>query len=161
MPSPKLLINLIKGLRKHVPKAVKTARVPKKVSHRKFLEKKPALIMSKPKGSQLYLEFDNRLGSTPNRQTIKKYVKSCGFDADIIKFKGGLKEDLTLGGIRDTTRYRLDVWKEGRLSSKGATSLSKMFGGDFVGPSAKLLGVKSQSQGIPKKPYKSLARPGR
>jgi len=134
MPSPRLLINLIKQARK----------VPKKIPYDKWLRgKKPALIMSRPRGSQLYLEFDNRLGIIPSKQTIKDYARSRGFDADVTKYKGGLKDELTLGGIKDTTQYRLDVWKEGRLSSKAATDLSKMFGGDFAGPSAKLLGIKT------------------
>ena len=91
----------------------------------------PRLISSKPVGSQLYLEFDNRLGSIPDIDTIKKYAKDKGFDVSVTKFKGGMKPEITMGGVRDTTRYRLDVFDEsGSLSSKAATELSKNTG-DF------------------------------
>jgi len=134
MPPVKLLINLMKkGL----------GKAPKKIPYKGWLKKeaKPALISSKPRGSQLFLEFDNRLGSVPNQKMIKEYAQSLGFDADVIKFKGGLKGELTLGGVRDTTRYRLDVWKGGRASGEAATDLSKMFGGEFGTMPSKLMGT--------------------
>lgn len=106
------------------------------------VSEEPALIASSPRGSQLSLEFDNRLGKIPTVETIKEYAKNKGYDVDVTKFKGGIGEEITLGGIRDTTRFRLDVWKNGKLDSKATKELSEHFGGDFQTPSAKLIGVK-------------------
>lgn len=129
-----------KGAGKLLPEA---NIIPKKTTAlREFKEGKPVLISSTPKGSQLYIEFDNRLGTIPDVQTIKNYAKTQGFDVSVTKYKGGLQSELTLGGIRDTTRYRVDVWKEGRLSSEAAIKLSKEFGGRFSNLSAKILGKR-------------------
>lgn len=105
---------------------------------------KPVLIASSPRGSQISLEFDNRLGTIPTVKTIKAYGKSKGYDIDVTKFKGGLRDEVTLGGIRDTTLFRLDVWKEGKLDSKAAVDLAEHFGGDFQTPSAKLTGIRPE-----------------
>lgn len=114
-------------------------------------QQKPALISSTLRGPQIHLEFDNRTGSVPSKETIKQYAESKGYDIAITKFKTGLKDELTIGGIRDTTRFRLDVFKEGRLSTETASKLSKEFGGIFTGPSAKLLGIiKTPIKVLPK-----------
>lgn len=102
-----------------VPAEIPTQRTTEEIS---VEDAEPVLIQRNQSGSIIYLEFDNRLGRSPTVEEIKKYANDNGFSIEAIRQKG------ILDNVRDTSRFRINVFdKDSRASKTEASTLSNLF----------------------------------
>ena len=112
----------------------------------------PVLIRSRPTESgQLYLEFDATEGRIPIVDEIKIFAKEKGFDVEVVRLTG------MMGEVRNTGRFRLDVFKNGRISSEATKSLSEEFGGTFQTMPSKISKAKKAEEVAGAKPQEAVS----